>query len=414
MTDTPNSRDLPSLRPETIARGDPLLRLLTRSKASPVLMGVLYSTSFTLLRMLAAWRAGHLRTTGMVLGFLDSLGMYSNLVFVVVIWAYYMWMPRGIATVINGLVSNKVIGTPTSSACAKRGDNYSYASFMDEMQAVFYRWWWTAASVAIAVGGTFILVMPGYMERMEKQDSWAMATPLSLALSLLWVLMGIYCVILLLFYCGLGIYWLSRLFRDFTVYVRPLHPDRAGGLSPIGKFSLTLSYIITLIGLMLVIAPVGRNYVTYGTFLFRWTSDILAGLGLYIMAAPAAFFAPLSVAHDVMKTAKGDLLLQIARRFDVEYAKIQNALDERIQIRRALGLPIHDRHTSIQDALGKDITSLENSSKTLKELQSLHEMTSKFPVWPFNTQNIVRFSTSFVSPIVLAVATDLLGKLVNP
>ena len=51
MPSTPNSFDLPELRPEMIAEGDPLLKLLTRIKASPILIGIAYSVIFNLLRL---------------------------------------------------------------------------------------------------------------------------------------------------------------------------------------------------------------------------------------------------------------------------------------------------------------------------------------------------------------------------
>jgi len=137
-----------------------------------------------------------------------------------------------------------------------------------------------------------------------------------------------------------------------------------------------------------VTTPVTRHYLTYGTFRFGWTSDIIVGLGIYVIAAPIVFFAPLSVTHNAMRNAKSQLLLQIAQRFETEYINIQNALED-------------------------DISDLENSLKMLKELQSLHEMTSEFPVWPFNLENIVRFVTSLVSPIALAIAADLLSRFIT-
>lgn len=388
MASTPNSSELPELKLEMITKGDPLLKLLTRIKTSPILIGVAYSAVFNLLRMFAAWLAGHLRTVGTVTGFLEDPGMYTNLIAGAVIWICYTWMPRGIVTVLNGLLTNKVIGPPTQTTYTKRGEKYSYASFIAEIHTLFGRWWWSAVSLAVAASATFILLLPGYLARMNRQDSWSMADPLNLTLSLLWALINIYSVVLLFTHCVLSIYWFSRLFTNFTVYVRPLHPDRAGGLSPLGNFSLALNYIVTLIGLMLVTTPITRHYLAHGMFRFRWTSDILVGLGIYVMAAPIVFFAPLSVTHSAMKNAKGQLLLQIAQRFEAEYINVQNALDD-------------------------DISGLESSLKILKELQSLHEVTSEFPVWPFNLENIVRFATSLVSPIALAIAADLLSKFIT-
>lgn len=92
-----------------------------------------------------------------------------------------------------------------------------------------------------------------------------------------------------------------------------------------------------------------------------------------------------------MEEAKDQLLLQIAWRFEAEYINVQSVLGG-----------------------GDDISGLENSWKIVKELQTLYDATSKFPVWPFNVSNITRFSTSYLSPIVLAVLIDLLGKIVTP
>jgi hypothetical protein len=301
MASTPNSSDLPELKPEMITKGDPLLKLLTRIKTSPILIGVAYSAIFNLLRMSAAWRAGHLRAVGTVTGFLEDPGMYINLIAGAVIWTYYTWMPRGIVTVLNRLLTNKVIGPPSPTTYIKRGKEYSYASFTAEMQTLFGRWWWSAVSLAVAASATFLLLLPGYLARMNRQDSWSMADPLNLTLSLLWALINIYSVVLFFTHCALSIYWFRRLFTNFTVYVRPLHPDRAGGLSPLGNFSLALSYIVTFIGFMLVTTPITRHYLAHGTFRFRWTNDILVGLGIYVMVAPIVFFAPLSVTHGAMK-----------------------------------------------------------------------------------------------------------------
>lgn len=394
MTSTQNSFDATELKLERIARGDPLLNRLVRIKVSPILSGVVYSVVFYWVRAFAAWRAGHLRTVGTVTGFFDQPDLYTNLISGAVVWAYYTWMPKGIVTVFKGLHDNGVIGVPIPTMHRKKGQKRTDISFVEEMRTLFGKWWWSAVSLAIAVGATFILVLPQYLAL--SQSAATGADTLSLILSLLWMLIGLYCVVLLLVYSMLGIYWLRRLFNSFTIHVRPLHPDRAGGLSPLGNFTLMLSYLIALIGIMLVITPIPRNYLAVGTWRFRWTTELLVGLGIYVVAAPIVFFAPLWVAHNTMEEAKDQLLLQIARRFEKEYSEIQKVLDKDI--------------SSLEDRS----KILENSSKILRELQALHDTTSKFPVWPFNVSNVTRFGTSYVSPIALAILIDLLGKLITP
>jgi hypothetical protein len=219
--------------------------------------------------------------------------------------------------------------------------------------------------------------------------SWT-ADKLSLGLSLLWIALGLYCVLLLLIYSVLSIFWLSRLFNSFAIRVRPLYPDRAGGLSPLGNFALKLSYIIAFTGIMLVVTPITRNYVAVGTLQFRWTPEILVGLGIYLVAAPIVFFGPLSVAHKVMEDRKDQLLEQIARRFDTVWTSVQNGL-----------------------SVGVDISGLDSSLKALTELEALYETANKFPVWPFNVSNLARFGTSYVSPLVVAAVSTLLTRLLS-
>jgi hypothetical protein len=57
-----------------------------------------------------------------------------------------------------------------------------------------------------------------------------LADPLSLFLSTLWVSIGMYCVIVVVLYSLVTVFWLARLFREYEVSVRPLHPDGAGCL----------------------------------------------------------------------------------------------------------------------------------------------------------------------------------------
>lgn len=382
MTDTSNGPEVKELKPERIARGDPLLRFLARIKVSPILIGVVYSVAFFLVRALAAWHAGHLRTTGTTTGFFDDPSLYTNLITGAVIWTYCAWLPRGISAVFTGLYVNGVIGAPVPK---EEGKERVYAVFMEKALDWFGRWWWSAGSLTIAASTVFILVLPQYVEM--GQSAYSTADTINLILSLLWVLVGVHCVLLILIYSMLAIYWLRRLFHTFTPHIRPLHPDRAGGLAPLGDFTLTLSYLIALVGIQLVLTPVTRNYRVVGTWQFRWTAELVIGLGVYAVTAPIVFFAPLSVAHRAMKSAKDQLLLQIARRFDAEYLKLQTALDG-------------------------DTLSLESSSKTLQELQALHDLTNKFPVWPFNATNVTRFGTSYALPMLLAVIVELASRVI--
>jgi hypothetical protein len=373
------------LEVKKLAIGDPLLKLLTRSRTSPILIGIAYSVVFHLLRLFAAWRAGHLRTVGVTTGFFDNPALYTNLVAGAIFAAYYTWLPRGILALSNGLCRHKVIDTPLPTV------RWTRASFVRAMQASFEKCLWHVIPLAVAISATLLLILPQYLANAHVVAD--RADTFSLVLTVLWVLFGLYFVMLILFYGALSTYWLHRLFKSFRIRVRPLYPDRAGGLSPLGDFTLSLSYLITLIGLMLVVTPITRNYVAAGTWRFYWTTELVVGLGAYIVLAPLVFFAPLAAAHTSMKEAKEQLLALIARRFESEYRKVQKILSS--------------------DDLESDesLNTLKSSLGMLRKLQALHDTTDRFPVWPFDTSNLRRFGTSFVSPIVLAIVADLASSM---
>jgi hypothetical protein len=375
------------LNPEDLTLGDPLLKRMLKTHASPAVLGPSIAILFTITRMMAAWWSGNLRTSGTTIGFFEDPGMYINLIAGIVVWTYYFWMPRGIIKALHGLLENKAIGKAHPEIKRDPGEGYDLNSFWLRMRISFRRWSWAVASIVLSVVGTLLFLLPSYLNRLQTQDSWSMANPVNVVLSILWAIAGLYAAILILFFIVLSIHWLRRLFTDFAVEVRPLHPDQAGGLSPLGKFSLSLSYIITILGFILATIPMSRYYLAHGTFGFSWTSDVILGLGIYILAAPFAFFAPLSVAHSAMKSTKQKLLLEISQRFEKEYAELQKSIPG-------------------------DPPKLEERMAYLHGLHSLHELTNKFPVWPFNIENILRFMTSFVSPILLVVISTIIRSLI--
>lgn len=379
MEDQAATIESDSLNSRAFTLGDPLLRFLTRHRVAPAVVGILYSLVFQTLRAVVAWRAGHLRTTGSVTGFVNDPAVYTNLVFASIIVGYYIWMPRGIASVFTHLEENQIIGEPIAKDKEAELRN---PTFRERILLLGQRWG-AALVLVVTIPTILILVRPQYLT-LQQSAAWA-ADGLSLVLSLLWIAVGLYCALHLFLSALLAIRELRRRFREFRVLIRPLHPDKSGGLAPLGDFALRLSYLLALIGVAFVVTPVTRNLVVTGTLQFRWSTELQIGLVAYILAAPVVFFAPLAVAHNAMKEAKHRLLLQVARRFEREYERVNVALDG-------------------------DLSGLENRLKTLKELQSLHETTDKFPVWPFNVQNLTRFGTSYLSPVAIALVIDFLSR----
>jgi hypothetical protein len=372
------------LEPEEIANGDPLLKWFSQSKISPILFGFIYTVLLNCLRLFAAWKSGYLHTSGRVIGFIEDPSVYTNFIYGAIVFAYYVWLPRGITTVFKGLWENKVIDQPTKAFAKKAGEKVTYPDFINNMKTWFGQWWWPAISLTISLGVTLIMILPQYIAMGD--SAWWTASVFPMITALIWIFVGLYCVLMMLFYTTFSIYWLQKLFRNFETCVRPLYPDKAGGLAPLGNFTLMLSYIIALLGIILVATAMTRSYVVRGTLQFRWTPELLAGLAAYALAAPVAFFGPLSVAHNTMKKAKHKQLLNISSQFDKLYQQVQQDLES-------------------------DPKKLKGHSEIITELQNFYDMTNKFPVWPFNLQNITRFVSVYIVPALATLSAPLIDWL---
>ena len=254
------------------------------------------------------------------------------------------------------------------------------------MAAGFNKWYWPAISLSTTILAFSALILPRYLS-LSESAAWA-ADPFSLAIASLWIFVGIYCILSIALFSIMSITWLKKLFSEFSITILPLHPDGSGGLSPLGNYALKLSYLIVLVGLILVITPITRNFVINGTFEFLWTSELIVALGAYLVAAPVIFFLPLSVAHRVMQEAKNHLLMQIANRFSEEYSLIQKAL-------------------------GKNDLDIKQNLEIMEQLQNLHRTIDSFPVWPFDSANLIRFATSYITPLVTAILATIIDMVIK-
>jgi hypothetical protein len=197
-----------------------------------------------------------------------------------------------------------------------------------------------------------------------------------------------YIVFRLLLISFLSIYWFRQLFIKFTIRVRPLHPDGAGGLSPLGNLTLHFSYLISVIGISLVLSAITRSLRVTQTIGFLFQPDTVAGLIAYAIISPVVFFAPLAVAHHYMEDAKKRFLLKIDEKFGLLFSEIQASLNS-------------------------DSDKLILRKKRFKKIKALHAMVKSFPVWPFNVENVTRFITTYLLPILLVLIADALLRLFN-
>jgi hypothetical protein len=284
---------------------------------------------------------------------------------------FFLWMPDGILNVLEGLQKNKTI-----LVSGKRDEARHFDAFLTRFDRIYSHWLWTITCVVLLAIFMVVAVVP----EQSAFHSWFVLNSITFwyceAFWYFIFLLGALIVVRVL----LSIYWFNRLFKEFRVDIRVLHPDGAGGLSPLGSFSIKVGYLIGIFG-MSAVATIWSHtdYLLRGqTPGFNTEPALILLLALYILFAPIVFFAPIGSAHMAMQKAKEDFIINIADQFEVDFAKMQSAI-------------------------GKDTKDLASSIAKIEQLQNIHKIASSFPVWPFNIGNVIRFFSSTLSPLVLAM-----------
>lgn len=239
---------------------------------------------------------------------------------------------------------------------------------------------WVLLSCSFAIlSGAYML----YTVTLHPMDVFAEYQSMLVMIMLPVWLVGWYMIIMIALRALISIWGLYRVFRLGDVLVRPLHPDKCGGLRSINDYALLLTYLIAVCGFGLVLLIYNSIQIS------RLPQDLqlFVGLGLYVVLAPLTFFGTLGTAHGAMKKVKVSQLQSLSNRFDEDYKFIQENLDRRPE--------------EIRDRLER-----------LQQIHSVYQITESFPVWPFDSRSIRRFTGAVFSPLFVSIITILYKMLI--
>jgi hypothetical protein len=165
-----------------------------------------------------------------------------------------------------------------------------------------------------------------------------------------------------------------RLDKRFDVFPRYKHPDKCGGLGPLGDICLYNAKIVGVWGALLSIWLIlGESYnISFYAPIFY------VMLFLLLIIATISFFLPLWGVHQAMLEKKEESekkLDQIARNI--------NALAQ----------------INLNSAYKLDLKS-DNISSDLDRLRKIYEDNLNYPVWPFNMHILIALATSQIVPLL--------------
>jgi hypothetical protein len=141
-------------------------------------------------------------------------------------------------------------------------------------------------------------------------------------------------------------------------------------LRAINNYAVGFTYIIAVAG-------IGVGLMSYVAVrrTGALTPDTATWLGVYVVLALLSFFLPPWTAHAAMAEAKRKLLMDISHQFQEAYARTTGSLEG-------------------------ETGELKEHVERIESLRSLYELTSSFPVWPFDTVTLRRFAITVTVPLV--------------
>jgi hypothetical protein len=168
--------------------------------------------------------------------------------------------------------------------------------------------------------------------------------------------------------------YIVRLFFDFTkkfeIDIKPLHPDKVGGLKSVANLGLSYQVAVALMGVNLGTMVITSGFIGRG----EQTEFIIIAIIFYALVAPVVFIGPLIPFRLDMVNSKEATMARISDRFEKQMKSTFDKVE--------------------RDKLTK--TEIEK----IVQLNELYSIVSKFPEWPFDISTIRKFSSVFISPLI--------------
>ncbi len=156
--------------------------------------------------------------------------------------------------------------------------------------------------------------------------------------------------------------------KENLLEVKPLAPDKSGGLKSLGELSLSFTYF--LIPFMIQVIA---HYFTWRTFTFGFTLGLLGLAPLTTFV----FFYPLGIVHNVMKETKRITLQSLSEK----YINLNKSILDTI------------------DKPGKN-SNFVSQKENIELLDNLYSKADAMPVWPFNMKTLTSFIAVAFGPII--------------
>lgn len=358
---------------------DPLARLIIdRLRLTPFRFALVMVGATALFYALAAALIAAFYTSGDLVEFLLwARRSWAHLILLLIpptIMGFYCWINIATGHLFDGLAKDNVVEVSNEKL------HEMVLGGKGSIKEAYNRSAWGIVSMFFTV---FIVVLtvvrPGFG---QGEDATGSHMVLFAAIMLPFNAFLIYTVSMMVAKVIITIRSLGKLFSHTTLNLRPLHPDRCGGLRRLQDYTMIVNYAIAVAGFGLSLLV----YLSFKAGHLATDYHLYVFLGGYVFLAPYCFFATLGTAHQAMKTAKESFLHNISEQFQGAYAEMQERLTS--------------KHGELRDNLDK-----------IEQLQTFHKLTQSFPIWPFDVRSIRRFAAMTATPLLWMVVAAVIDKL---
>jgi hypothetical protein len=309
----------------------------------------------------------------------DPVTLLHDLLVQPTFFGFFMWLQLHGLEIFNKLQENAIV--PTKGDC-----EHEIRSCKRLLQN---RWAMTFAGFMVS-----LLIVALWMittSKIAPQTFWVVANPHILSwLAFTNFFIG-YVIALVIIDMIQITYSLYKIFNSKNISVQALHPDGAGGLGVIGKFSWNCIFIIAPIGFTYSVNIINR-YMLHSNFFGDHGISIFIPVIVYLVLAPIIYFIPLVGAHKKMVEFRDRKILITSRKYE-------EALNQLSSIS--------------QNSRGEYDECL-HQVKGLKEQWAI-EMT--YPVWPIKIIDLKSYFgfifSSILVPVVLQIILNQIVKILN-
>jgi hypothetical protein len=279
----------------------------------------------------------------------------------------YLSLPSTIADLFNRLWENGVIG----DGQADTPESFSYQEFVEQQVPWIHSRWWAALALLAATLNPLFIVF-AHPEMVRSIPLWLDVVTVFI------VVAGNYGIVLVFVWLLTIAIITHRLFRTFTVRVKPLHPDGSGGLGLFNRFLWTATPLVVIAGCA---APVFWGSASSQSDRVLILGDVM----FYLLAAALPLRTWLALPRQAMVQARNKLLQPLTYEYEQTLGEM------------------------LSGARG-DVAAIKEGTERLAALRaSYEEVRDSIPTWPIEIVQLRGLVTLLVLPALLTLLPLLIS-----